>query len=80
MVDLEQSLSPSVLCGNATIDLFAISRKELKRARPILKVLATVGYWENPLCFGDKRSVHVSVTSPCKLELFSIYLHLSRVA
>ena len=34
----------------------------------------------NPLHFGDKRMARVSAASPFKLELFLLYLHLSRVA
>ena len=34
----------------------------------------------NPLSFGDKRTTCVSLESHYELELFSIYMHLSRVA
>ena len=60
--------------------VFAMWRKGLRRARPILTAFAAVGNQGNPLFFGKKRMACVSVASPGKLELFSIYLHLSRVA
>ena len=68
-----------------SIDLFAIMGKGLVRARPILKAQALIIPSEspgigNPLCFGDKHLACFLVASPCKLELFSIYLHLSSVA
>ena len=63
-----------------SIDLFAVWRKGLKTARSILTALTTVGNQGNPLHFGDECIACVSVASPCKLELFSIYLHLSRNA
>ena len=55
-------------------DLFAIWRKGLGRARPILTALATMGNQGNPLCFGDKRTV--SVASRCNLWIFSILFTL----
>ena len=47
-----------------------------RRAWPILTALVTAGNLGSPLCFGGKRTACASVASPCKLELFSIYLPL----
>ena len=47
----------------------------MRRARPILTALATVGNQEDPLYFGDNRTSCFAVASLCKLELFSIYVH-----
>ena len=48
-----------------------------KELRNILMALATIGIEES---FEDKRVACMSVASPCKVESFSIYLHISRVA
>ena len=57
----------TALEGFLSIELFAISRKGMERARPILTALATV----------EIRGIssRLSVAFACKLELSSIYLH-----
>ena len=62
-----------------SIDFFAIWRNGLGTAQPILTALATVGSQEDPIRFGDDHTAFVSIASHCKLVIFSICLHCSRM-
>ena len=62
------------------IDLSTTWRKTVRRARPILTAFETVKNWMYLLGIGNKRTACILVASPCKLESFSMYLHLLSVA